>query len=68
MNVSVYFDCPFCDRENSTEFDLGEHFADLTECEHCGREFTQEQGVEIYTKIEADAMGAAIDRATDRDR
>ena len=68
MNITVYFDCPFCDRENSTEFDLGEHFADVTECEECGHVFSNRELYSICQHLDAQAMGTAIDRATDRDR
>ena len=68
MNVRVWFDCPSCEAENSTDFDLGEHYAELGECEKCGHEFSDIEVCEIYRNLETQAVGVSTDRAMDRDR
>jgi hypothetical protein len=63
MTVTCYYECPNCEKEIETEFDIGEHFCCLDPCYECGHELTKDEEMMIYSELEAQSMGAAIDRA-----
>jgi len=64
MTTTCYFECPKCHAENSVEYDLGEHFADIPEsCDECNYEFSKVEIEKIYEQISEDAPGNAADMA-----
>ena len=61
--------CQFCAECIEMEVDLGESFVDMpSECPHCGVLISNELQSHIAGKVITDALGSAIDQATDRDR
>ena len=59
MTTTVYFECPKCLAENSTEFDIGEHFCDIDECGECHHKFTQDELVKLNGELEIQAIESA---------
>lgn len=64
MTVLTYFSCPYCQRRNTCDFDLSEHFTDVgNSCEFCNIEFTEEEKQEIFNELDRQAAGNLIDAA-----
>jgi len=66
MTQTVYFECPKCFYEHTTEFDIGDHFCDIGECEDCGHKFTPEEMEKLCTELEIQAIEQATESAMSR--
>lgn len=63
--ISTFYPCPRCGAEIECEVDIGEHDIEFPdECPN-GHLVTEKDQLDWAGELEADAMGSAIDRATD---
>ncbi len=51
MILTVYYNCPECLAENSTDFDTHDHSYKIDECCECNYEFTEEEMEELHESL-----------------
>jgi len=51
MTKTVYFECPNCFAENSTEYEHGGGLPDIEPCCECGHELSDEEEEELFPEF-----------------
>lgn len=57
--MNITYTCKKCGEANDADYDIGEHFCDLYECQNCGAPIP----IEDFADLEIQAMEKLYDRA-----